>query len=269
MSFTLLKEPPFRLIAAALVKRLSRSLRAQELWDANPRPQYLTGVLRGADQAMRENRGEISVIEFGVASGQGLLALQAIAEAVEAETSVRIHVYGFDTGTGLTPPGGGYRDHADRWQEGDYYMPDQDLLRKRMTSRSELVLGDVAETVTDFVNKVQKHPVGFVAFDLDYYSSTMHALNVFAAENRNMLTHVPLYFDDTSFFGAGPHAGELLAIEEFNAEPYPVKISKWQALKYNRPFFERRWLDAMYVASNIELMAKPIDASREKEVLPM
>jgi hypothetical protein len=58
-------------------------------------------VLYAADQARREGHTVIAVIEFGVAEGRGLLALEAHAAAVERVTGIRIHVYGFDSGGGM------------------------------------------------------------------------------------------------------------------------------------------------------------------------
>ena len=46
----------------------------------------------------------ISVIEFGVAGGAGLLSLERTAELVEARTKVQRGVHGFDTGVGLPNP---------------------------------------------------------------------------------------------------------------------------------------------------------------------
>jgi hypothetical protein len=264
----LLKEPPFRIFAAALVKRLSRSLRGQELWDTWDRPEYLTGVLHGADQAKNEGVTSISVIEFGVASGQGLLALQAAANAVEIETGVEVYVYGFDSGLGLGAPAGGYRDHPDKWQAGDYPMLDEKVLRSRFTPKTSLVLGDVAETAANFVATIQKCPIGFIAFDLDYYSSTMKAFDVFRGPKRNLLAHVPLYFDDTCFFGASAYAGELLAITEFNTQSSSVKIDPWYALRFNRPFSERRWLSKMYVANDMERSERLAESARDTLIHP-
>jgi hypothetical protein len=146
----LLKEPPLRVIKAAFVKRFSGSLRNQELWDTWDRPEYLTGVLYGADQAKREGEASMSAIEFGVASGQGLLTLQAAAQAVEAETGVGVYVYGFDSGIGLYPAVCGYRDHPDKWQMGDYPMFNEEALRSQLTSKTSLILGDVATTASEF-----------------------------------------------------------------------------------------------------------------------
>jgi hypothetical protein len=49
-----------------------------------------------------EKVSEISVFEFGVAGGNGLVALQNYAEIIEQQTGVKMRVFGFDTGHGLT-----------------------------------------------------------------------------------------------------------------------------------------------------------------------
>jgi hypothetical protein len=147
-------------------------------------------------------------------------------------------------------------------------MLDETSLRSRLSSRTSLILGDVARTVGPFVNNIQKYPLGFVAFDLDYYTATACALDIFRSTNRNMLAHVPLYFDDISFFGASAYAGELLAIKEFNSEQGMVKIDPWPALRFNRPFQERRWLTKMYIANDMERVAKLATVPRKPLIHP-
>jgi hypothetical protein len=174
----LAQEPPFRLAMKQYLRVCSASIRTKAEWDAVDRPHYLTGILAAADQAFLEGIPEISVIEFGVGSGHGLLALEKYAVAVEQETSVRIAVYGFDTGKGLPKTYGEYRDHPDYWKGGDHPMDEQQL-RQQLTSRTKLLIGDVADTVPQFVYAIQSSPIGFIAFDLDLYSSTREALKIF------------------------------------------------------------------------------------------
>lgn len=47
---------------------------------------------------------KISAIEFGVDGGNGLLAMENIAQEVEKEVPVEFEIYGFDTGSGLPEP---------------------------------------------------------------------------------------------------------------------------------------------------------------------
>lgn len=251
----LAKEPPFRILARAILKRVPVSVETRALWELSERPQYLVGVLAGAREARRHGIDEICVAEFGVAGGTGLLALEEAAAAVEREAGVRIKVYGFDNGPSGLPPGtGDYRDHPDWWKPGDFPM-DVEKLKRRLTPRTQLILGDVAETVDRFVEEVQDAPLGFASFDLDLYSSTRAALRIISHEKRRILMNVPLYFDDIAFLVNHRFAGELLAIEEFNEEGN-VKIDRWYGIRNNRPFPERPFLERMYVAHDLDAITR-------------
>jgi hypothetical protein len=253
--FRAAKEPPFRLLAKQILRVWPTSIRLKSEWDAIGRPNYLAGVLAGADQAGREGISEISVIEFGVAGGQGLVALQEIASAVEKETKVGISVYGFDTGHGLPELTGDQRDHPDRWLAGDYKM-DEQALRARLTKDTTLVLGEVKDTVAHFVSKVQHSPLGFIAIDVDLYSSTRDALQVLSLPGKRTLLHVPMYFDDVKRIFNHRFAGELLAIDEFNATNENVKIDRWRGITDGRAFPESDWLNRMYVAHDLEAISR-------------
>src|SRR4030095_11163560 len=65
------------------------------------RPSYTWGVLHGVHLAKTLGINRWSIIEFGVAGGNGLISLDRIAERIEAILGVGIEVYGFDTGVGL------------------------------------------------------------------------------------------------------------------------------------------------------------------------
>ena len=124
----MLKEQPLRCADAAPGEAAAPPASHQVLFDAVPRPQYYFGVLEAADQALRQELSALSIVEFGVAVGHGLLDLQQAAEDIEAETGVRIEVYGFDAGGGMPELVGDHRDHPDVWKRGDYPM-DQGKLR--------------------------------------------------------------------------------------------------------------------------------------------
>ena len=188
-------EPPFRLFTRVLVQYTPTSMQIKARWDAVERPHYLMGVLRATDQAKLEGVPEIAVIEFGVSYGEGLLLLEKYAEAVEKETGIGIRIYGFDRGSGLPELSGDYRDHPDFYNRGDYPM-NEDELRGKLSPRRVLFIGDVAETVPDFVSNYLKVPIGFVAIDLDLYTSTRDALIIFSQPGKNMLRRVALYFDE-------------------------------------------------------------------------
>ncbi len=250
----ILQEPPFRLLTKAIIRNAPVSMRTKAHWDAVLRPHYLVGVLAAADQGRDEKVDHVSVIEFGVARGAGLLQLQKIARQVEDETAVRISVFGFDSGGGLPDSTRDYRDHPDAWRYGDFPM-DIALLRNKLEERTSLVLGNVHDTVPQFVQKSHP-PIGFIAMDLDFYSSTMSALQILVLPGSCMLHRVPIYLDDVALMYNHRFAGELLAVAEFNAKNGRVKIDLWQGLANNRPFPESPWIKQMYVAHDLEAIGK-------------
>jgi hypothetical protein len=251
-------EPPFRLFVRTLFKVAPVSVETRAFWDISDRPAYLLGVLHATRLARRNGIGEIAVIEFGVAGGNGLLALEREAEAVASELGVSIKVYGFDNGpAGLPAFIGDHRDHPDKWKPGDFPM-DESLLRSKLGPRTTLVLGNVAETVPQFFDDPGVPPLGFIAFDLDLYSSTACALGLLSAPGRRMLEHVALYFDDTEHSISHSFAGELLAIEEFNRTNDHVKIDRWRGIRNDRPFPEASFLQKMYMAHDLEAISSRV-----------
>ncbi len=105
-------EPPFRVFVRTLLKGFAVPASMRALWDISERPAYLVGVHQDARRAVRAGVGAISVIEFGVAGGDGPLVLEREATAVEKRMGVAIRVYGFDKGpAGLPAFLGEHRDH--------------------------------------------------------------------------------------------------------------------------------------------------------------
>lgn len=209
------------------------------------RPQYAYGVFHAAQQAKRLGLDGISVIEFGVAEGNGLLALQDIAQEVGRYFSIRISVFGFDTGEGM-PEAADYRDLPYVWAKGFYKM-DHGRLQQRLAEGTELVLGNIGETVQQLASVAD--PIGFAAFDLDYYSSTTRALAAFDLPQRTRLPRVYCYFDDIlypEFACHNPWTGELCAIREFNERHTDVKLCPLNLLRCMRVHPEP-WNDLIYV----------------------
>jgi hypothetical protein len=250
----LVEEPPFRLFARAAVKRVAKSVRTRARWDVASRPQYLAGVLAAADEATQEGVRAISAFEFGVAGGNGLLALGDIAAAVEAETGVKIAVYGFDTGSGLPELTGDYRDYPDHWRPGDYPM-DEEGLRQRLRPNTQLIIGNVRDTLPEALARIQES-IGFVAVDVDIYSSTRDVLRMFSNPSRKMLRRVFMYWDDVDLMFTHRFAGELLAMEEFNCINQDVKIDQWRSISKQRPFPEASWLKRMYIAHDLAAISR-------------
>lgn len=181
------------------------------------RPNYVYIMYRAADLARRLGLPAISVLEFGVAGGRGILAMEAIAVRVEALTGVKIEIYGFDTGAGLPPPVD-YRDLPYVWQEAHFAM-DVPALTAQLT-RAKLVMGLVKDTVSGFADQYGPAPIGAISFDLDYHSSTVDAFGIFDLPAAVRLPRIFCYFDDilSSDLGhVGASQGVPLAISDFLA----------------------------------------------------
>ena len=215
------------------------------------RPHYAYGVFAAAKLARRLGYSGMSAVEFGVAGGNGLLALEEIAKAVGQHFEISIDVWGFDTGQGMPEPLD-FRDLPHVWGKGFYRM-DVAALQARLTS-AKLFLGDVAETVPKFLGNDAKLPLGFVAFDLDYYSSTAQALTIFDGAATTRLPRVFCYFDDIIWPETAchnEHVGELCAIRDFNSRRQDVKLAPPHLLRHTRPYPEP-WNDQFYVLHDFQ-----------------
>jgi hypothetical protein len=190
----------------------------------------------------------IAALEFGVAGGNGLVALEQHAEYVQRETGVEVAVYGFDTGQGMPQPQD-MRDMPYLWQSG-YFAMDQAKLKARLRF-AKLELGRVEETVAQFFEKEDPPPIGFISFDLDYYSSTVAALKIFNGDHKRYLPRVVCYFDDLAggiLDAYNEFTGELLAIKEFNDAQPDIKISRVHGLSGHSKLLPAQWHEKIYVA---------------------
>ena len=237
-------------------------------YDLYDRPHYAYCLAGAARSARALGIKTFAAIEFGVAGGNGLLALERLAADVEQEFGVRIEIYGFDTGEGLPAPVD-YRDVPYVWQEGFFRM-DQDALRKRLT-RSKLVLGNVTDTVPAFVANQLQVPIGAVYSDLDFWSSTAASFRIFEAPDALLLPRIYCYFDDIiSADGGGvlsDDVGQLRAIADYNGEQTQRKIrpiagfehtrkirSKWNAQIYvHHKYDHGRYMDYIHADRNRQL----------------
>lgn len=221
------------------------SFRRKVDFDLVVRPQYAFSILRAADLANEWGYKKLTILEFGVASGAGLLNICAIAEKVTRATGVEFRVVGFDTGTGMPSPID-YRDLPEMYQEGDFPM-DVERLRARLPSNCELILGPVNETIPPFLNSVSTDaPIGFASIDVDYYSSSKQSLEIFKSDPGKYLPLVPIYLDDIGDITVNPWVGEALAVNEFNEENQKRKISPWTMLRALRICKNAKWIDHIY-----------------------
>jgi hypothetical protein len=145
------------------------------------------------------------------------------------------------------PEASDYRDLPHVWAKGFYQM-DVAALQQQLTS-AQLLIGDVAQTVPEWLARKDTLPLGFIAFDLDYYSSTVHAFRIFDGAADNHLPRVFCYFDDIIYPAHACHnefVGELLAIKEFNAAHEHRKIAPIHLLRHMR-LIPAPWNEQMYV----------------------
>ncbi len=214
---------------------------------SNGFPQYAYGLLQAGFLSQRLGIGTFSALELGVAGGNGLVELERLAAAMGRTFGFRVEITGFDLGTGMPSPLD-YRDSPYIWQPGFFTM-DEKRLNARLTT-ARLALGDIARTGREFMAR-KPPPIGFISFDLDYYSSTATAMSaLLEADPDRYLPRVLCYFDDT----VGPHeelhceyTGELLAIREFNERNTDRKIAQINGLGRKLAGIADWWVEGIYV----------------------
>lgn len=255
---------PLHLNAAALAVALFGSFRAKVAFDLVLRQHHAWALLHSADRARSAGITELTALEFGVASGAGLLNMCRISDAVERETGVRCRIVGFDTGQGMPPPVD-FRDHPELYQAGDFPM-DATALSQRLPPRGSLALGPIGETLREFMKTLRPSvPIGFVSLDVDYYSSAKDALCVFDGPGDCYLPAVPMYVDDLALETHNSWAGELLAIREYNEASQSRKIERPRFLRASRLFKNAAWIDHMYM---VHVLDHPVRVSLESRRPP-
>jgi len=191
------------------------------------RPHYGYCIQKAAQLASNLGHKKMSIIEFGVAGGAGLLSIEKNCELIKKYVNIDFEVYGFDMETGLPEPVD-YRDEPYKWSKGFYKM-DRVKLENNLRF-SKLVIGNVEETVKTFFSNYHPAPIGCIMFDMDLYSSTKSAMKIFDGDTNYFLPRVMCYFDD---IGSIEFVGERLAIKEFNDVNDSKKIGQNLKLKYN------------------------------------
>jgi hypothetical protein len=187
-------------------------------WLMVAKAEYACGLSQACTRARALGVPGFTAIEFGVGTGGGLMIMERHASWLSSDTGVRIDVVGFDRGTGLPRPVD-HRDLGYRWREGDFSM-DEAALRQQLR-RAELIIGDIDDTVRSYEPRL---PIGFVSFDMDFYSSTMSAFQVFEGDDWNRwLPRVTAYFDDLRII---EWAGERQAISDWNEKQSDRRIGQ-------------------------------------------
>lgn len=171
--------------------------------------------------------------------------MSQIASELTKSTGVQFKIYGFDTGKGMPLPES-YKDHPEYYLEGDFPM-NFEALQKNLPKNVELIIGDVRQTLQFFQAKIPPNePIGFISFDLDYYSSTVSAFEILKYKSELYLPLTYLYFDDIELPNHNHACGELLAIKEFNTNNELRKIEHHRFLENTRIFRRANWIKHIY-----------------------
>lgn len=217
-------------------------------YDLLSRTWYGYSIFHAAKMAKSLGYKSISILEFGVAGGNGLVNIEKHVNEIKKIINIDFEIYGFDLETGLPPPKD-TKDLSYHWQQGFFKMKKGELQKKLKISK--LVLGDVKETCPLFIAKYKPAPIGCIFIDLDYYSSTVDALKIFDGPDDYFLPRVICYFDDilgTEDELYNEFSGELAAINEFNSIHPKKKLSKLRCL-YERKF-RAGWNEMLYSYHN-------------------
>lgn len=192
-----------------------------------PRMHYSVNIMAAANEAKRLGLEGISVIEFGVAGGKGLLNVEFHANEIERLTGVKIKVYGFDMGSGIPEVSSKHEAiNLSFMFSSGFFVMNEKRLRERLTERTELVIGDISDTLVDFIEDKKPYPIGAILVDVDIYRSCKNILDWMGRypDGNEFLPRVFMYFDDT--FPMYERQGEEKAIREFNmVNPSNIYIS--------------------------------------------
>jgi hypothetical protein len=251
----LLSQPLGLMVMRAWVKAFGNA-RAKERFDVFRRPHFAYGLFRATEVAKYFGKSAVTVCEFGVATGNGLLQMIALCDVIGKETGIRFRIVGFDTGEGL-PTVDGYKDHPEIWSAGDFTMRNRDELVNRISGRAEIIFGDIQDTIGPFTDSLDSDaPLGFIAIDVDTYSGAKYALRGLNGPAELYNPAVSIYCDDVNFFMANEWCGELAAMAEFNSANALRKIDKDRSLPGLRAVRNPDWHERMYVCHMLDHVAR-------------
>ncbi len=194
---------------------------------SNFRPHYESLIYETSKNAIKLGFNEISVVELGVAGGNGIKSILKYKRKIEKILDIKINIIGFDTGTGL-PNSDLKEDLPYFWKQGDYTNINLKDLEKEDSS-IKIYEGNISSTIDKYIleNKIK---IGLIFFDLDLYSSTKLFLDKIPAlsEKKLLLPRVFCYFDDlfVADYTLNDINGEPLAIKEFNNQFKKIKLGK-------------------------------------------
>jgi len=258
---------PIHLNILSIFVAILGSFRAKVDFDLIVRQQFAFSILTAADHAAKLGLKKLTLIEFGVANGAGLMNMSAVATSVTKQTGVEFDIFGFDTGTGLPPPVD-YRDHPEYFRTNDFPM-DLQRLQQHLPMGIHLVVGDIEQTVVEFISSLTASaPLAFVSMDVVYYSSSRAALRVLTGRPEVYMPTVLLYLADIIFDTVNPWCGELLSINEFNEANKMRKISPMPFLRSRRLFKNARWIEQIYTVNVFDHPARSPSKRAERIISP-
>ena len=185
------------------------------------RPHYETILLETCLEAIKLGYKEVTVLELGVAGGNGIISLEKYKKKIETLYNLKINVYGFDSGKGI-PFSNSEFDLPFHWKQGDFKTNQKKL---EQITTSKIIYGDIKDSVDEFIKCEPKNIIA-IFFDMDLYTSTKNFLNQIDKLQGYLCPRVYCYFDDifNPNHWINKHVGEQLAIEEFNSEKKNLKI---------------------------------------------
>lgn len=181
------------------------------------RPSYRYLIYRAYNEAIKLNYKSCTIIEFGVGSGKGMKILEKISKNLMNKFNFKINLVGFDS-LGLKNLSD-YRDVKFKWKENFYTGSEEDFKKFDL---AKIYVGDVKDTLIK-MKKNKDSPLAGLIFDLNLYTSTMSAFNVFNIDEKYVLPRIDCYFDDSNTI---EYIGERLAIKEFNEKNKYKKIAQ-------------------------------------------
>ena len=238
---------PLHLNIISVFVALFGSFKSKVEFDLVIRQQNAFSLYRAAEFAKWMGLKSITAIEFGVASGDGLLNICQIADKITKETGIHFNIFGFDTPTGMPAPQD-FRDIPELFQENLFPPVDREKLLTELPDNAKLIVGNIEETIPKFLETIsEESPIGFVSVDVDYYWSAKICLNIFKDKPEKYLPITLVYLDDITPPSSNPSVGELLAVNEFNMEHEYRKIHPYTFLRSKRIFQKTQWIDRIFV----------------------
>jgi hypothetical protein len=207
------------------------------------RPHYFSIIHDSFEAAKVLKYNNISFIEFGVAGGNGLLSLEKYSKKSKKRFNINYNIYGFDFGDNLGLPKTTEPKDMPFFFSSGLFKMDIDRLKRKLKI-SKLILGDIKNTLPSFRNEKNIGKIMAIFFDLDYYSSTKEALNIFNFDDTLFAPRVWCYFDDVHS-PANDFNGVHAAINDFNILNYNKKFVRDYGSVMNYkfgPFYEEVYI---------------------------